>query len=131
MEERALVLIIMIIYAIISYVLLCLFQKIKERKEKKMLQKYAKFNLRYEELQDLVSRNIIKKVYIDLDNKKQITSFKMRNNTISKKTAVYVNGKKYTDKNSYFAGDNVNNLYVIGKKEDYIIELHSTKLFCD
>lgn len=115
MKKELLVLFSMAISGCIVY----LYNQIKNKYTKNQVE--TVFN-RLQYLKNLEENGIIEKeiVYFDSENEKMECRIIKSN----KKNIIHINGKRYTDKTSWFILDR-NILWIIGKKEDFMIELHS------
>lgn len=115
MEKELLVLFSMVLSGCIVY----LYNQIKNKFTKKQIETVFE---RFQYLQSLEKNGAIKKEIVHFYNEdEEVECRKIKSN---KKNNVHINGKEYTDKTSWFILDK-NILWIIGKKEDFIIELHS------
>ena len=115
MKKELLVLFSMVLSGCIVY----LYNQIKNKFIKKQIETVFE---RFQYLQSLEKNGAIKKEIVHFCNEdEEVECRKIKSN---KKNNVHINGKEYTDKTSWFILDK-NILWIIGKKEDFIIELHS------
>lgn len=120
MKNELLVLFSMIISGLIvfGYEKLKMLKANKENEETKMCRS------RFEYLKTMVFKGIIKKEIVDLDTieDSRITVGKKR------KSVIFLDNKEYTEEMSWFVFDN-NSLWIIGKNEDFLIEIRSQEFY--
>lgn len=113
---------IVLISMIISGIIVLGYEKIKEEKRKKNLKMlYSRFQY----LTNLVQLGKIKKEIINFEDKEIDEEPRQKKVSFSYQTKIVLNGKQYTEKDYWFMMDEHRFLWIIGKNEDSLIELHS------
>lgn len=120
MEQNQLILLTSMI---LSGIVVLAYNKLIQLNRKRYLKSAMK---RYKIIREKEDRGEIKRrvIYFEENARANGEEIEQREIGSSKKSRVIINGESYTEDTSWFLMDD-NVLYIYGKEEDFLIELHS------
>lgn len=114
---------ILLISMVLSGIVVLAYNKLIQLNRKRYLKSAMK---RYKIIREKEDRGEIKRrvIYFEENARANGEEIEQREIGSSKKSRVIINGESYTEDTSWFLMDG-NVLYIYGKEEDFLIELHS------
>lgn len=114
---------ILLISMVLSGIIVLAYNKLIQLNRKRYLKSAMK---RYKIIREKEDRGEIKRrvIYFEENARANGEEIEQREIGSSKKSRVIINGESYTEDTSWFLMDG-NVLYIYGKEEDFLIELHS------
>lgn len=114
---------ILLISMVLSGIVVLAYNKLIQLNRKRYLKSAMK---RYKIIREKEDRGEIKRRVVYFEENARVNGEEIGQREIgsSKKSRVIINGESYTEDTSWFLMDG-NVLYIYGKEEDFLIELHS------
>lgn len=114
---------ILLISMVLSGIVVLAYNKLIQLNRKRYLKSAMK---RYKIIREKEDRGEIKRRVVYFEENARVNGEEIGQREIgsSKKSRVIINGESYTEDTSWFLMDD-NVLYIYGKEEDFLIELHS------